>query len=1538
MKEKNLNKKVLIQEQYSDTHAGEHVDILEDNSSGKFLIKNGLVKSCNKKFAELLGFRIDEIIDQKGLGDIIQTEDLASVENSLMSLIGSDANSTQDILRIRKKDDSTVKAQLNLSKTFCDGKLTLIGTVVEVSESKTIETPINILTQAVNNLNECIILTDLNRTIFYVNESLCRLLGYSYDELLGKNVNDVFKECTSQENYKKISLNSQQSNSQCKLVCCKKDGTHVLISLKNSLITDKKNSSLAQLYILNDISEKDKMMGELRRNEFKYRNLFEKMHDAFVFVKLISNDQNRPVDLIALEANKGFELLIKISREELIGKSILQRFNQLEDNEINILSLIEKAVLNGEENRFDIRAKNVGEWYSVSVYSPEKDYAFIILHDITREKKAQAESDQSKMMLKSILDNIPQRVFWKDKNSNYLGCNIHFANDMGLNDPSEIIGKSEFDFSPKELAESYIANDKLVIESGESLTSVEYEYQLPKNRNKIWVRLNKMPLKNFEGKIIGIVGTYEDISKQKNIEDNLRKLSQAVEQSPASIVITDTDGNIEYVNPKFSLVTGYSFQEVAGKNSRILKSGEMSVEVYKGLWQTISSGNEWKGEFYNKKKNGELYWERASISPIKDNDGVITHYLAVKEDITEKKRAEEVLQENERLLRETQAIAKLGSYVLDIPKGIWQSSTILDNIFGIDEQYDHSVEGWISLIHPEWREIMANYFLNDVLGQHTRFDKEYKIVRKSDGEERWVHGLGELVFDSNNQPIKMIGTIRDVTDRKLADDTLKGSFSLLEGTLESTVDGILVVDQNGKIQRFNKKFLEMWRIPDSVIETRNDDAALNFVLSQLKYPDQFLNKVKELYKDTKAESIDYLEFIDGRVFERFSRPQLIGNKTIGRVWSFRDITDRKIAEESLIASEKKFRTVVEEAVETVFTIDYNGYFTYVNPAGLKASGYSLDELKQLKYIDLIEKEYKQKVRRNYFRQYLERKELTTAEYPIKTKSGEIKWFNQNTRLIIENNEVKGFYVIARDVTERRKVEEALRESEEKFRTLFETSIEGILASDVNGKNVLVNQRMAEMTGYSVEELMNMDFEQLLPTDEMPDHLLKMEERMKGISSIYERRLLTKDGSTIWTLVSAAPILNKEGKFTGSFGVFTDITERKKMVEELVAAKEKAEETNRLKSIFLANISHELRTPLVGILGYAETLYNELENPEFKEMAHTLLTSSTRLKETLNLLLDLSHIEADKLDVNISRQNLTFMVREKFKQFHSAAKEKGLRFQLVLGEDDLFINADERMLSQVIEHLLANAIKYTSKGDITVTISKIFENQKQYAQLKVKDTGVGIPKQSSKVIFEPFRQASEGFSRSFEGLGIGLTVAKKFIDMMGGEISVESELGKGSEFTVKFPIDSRNKFNFSQNFAPEKLLDSQNVQKYKFSSEVLLIEDDEPTANIVKFYLSETCRIDWVCNAKTAIAMAEKKNYSAILVDINLGIGMDGIETINVIKNIKGYNSVPIVAVTAYALYGDREKFLKQGCTHYISKPFEKNDLVELVDKILAAKR
>ena len=654
--------------------------------SGFFLIRDGLIRDCNSKFAETFGYKVSEIVNRKGIEEFIVPDDKHKFERILSSLNSSLLESSEEIIKINKKNNSITAVKIYLSKTLCEGKPSIIGSLIEVSENKTTEVPLNILAQAIDNISEGLILTDPDQTIFYVNETLTKTLGFSKEELLGKNIKDLLEVCVDQNNLQKFLIEEQKDDRQCELTCKRKDGTQFLTILKNSVIRNKNNSLLGELFTFIDLSEKERMNGELGRSEYKYRNLFEKMHDAFVYVKVITNDQKEPIDLIVLEANKGFELITQLPNKEVIGKSILQEFNQLNDVEPNPLTLIGKVADNGIECVFENKAKSINKWFLVSVFSLEKGFAFIILHDITKRKKAQEELAHSKQMLSSILNNIPQRVFWKDINSKFLGCNLNFAKDIGIDDPAKIVGKSEYEINSRELAEVYIEADKSIIENGESINS-ECEQFIKTSEDKIWVRLNKVPLKNENNETVGVVGTYEDISNQKVAEANLRKLSQAVEQSPASIVITDIKGNIEYVNPKFSLVTGYSFQEVLGKNPRVLKSGEMSAEVYKEMWQTISSGREWTGEFHNKKKNGELYWERAAISPIIDSNGVITNYLAVKEDITQGKQREEVIRESERLLKETQAVARLGTYVLDIPKGIWHSSAILDHILGIDEKY-----------------------------------------------------------------------------------------------------------------------------------------------------------------------------------------------------------------------------------------------------------------------------------------------------------------------------------------------------------------------------------------------------------------------------------------------------------------------------------------------------------------------------------------------------------------------------------------------------------------------------------------------------------------------------------------------------------------------------------------------------------------------------------------------------------------------------------------------------------------------------------
>ncbi len=222
--------------------------------------------------------------------------------------------------------------------------------------------------------------------------------------------------------------------------------------------------------------------------------------------------------------------------------------------------------------------------------------------------------------------------------------------------------------------------------------------------------------------------------------------------------------------------------------------------------------------------------------------------------------------------------------------------------------------------------------------------------------------------------------------------------------------------------------------------------------------------------------------------------------------------------------------------------------------------------------------------------------------------------------------------------------------------------------------------------------------------------------------------------------------------------------------------------------------------------------------------------------------------------------------------------------------------------------------------------------KQFVIIKVRDTGIGIPKNSQDAIFEAFRQMSEGLNRSFEGTGLGLTVAKKFVEMMQGEISVESEFGKGSTFTLIFPII--RKFELQQTYTDPSQLQiefSGSIPENR-SHKLLLVEDDQSNAGVIRFFLADLYEVDLALTGDEGINMAKKIKYEAILMDINLGSGMSGLEAAQKIKQIPGYAGTPIIAVTALAMRGDKEKFLAEGCTHYISKPFKKDDLIQLINE------
>lgn len=278
-------------------------------------------------------------------------------------------------------------------------------------------------------------------------------------------------------------------------------------------------------------------------------------------------------------------------------------------------------------------------------------------------------------------------------------------------------------------------------------------------------------------------------------------------------------------------------------------------------------------------------------------------------------------------------------------------------------------------------------------------------------------------------------------------------------------------------------------------------------------------------------------------------------------------------------------------------------------------------------------------------------------------------------------------------------------------------------------------------------------------------------------------------------------------------------------------------------------------------------------------------------------------------------------------------ERGLGFRFEPSANPVYVFSSEKIISQILINLLDNAMKFTDKGEISVKINSYMLDEENFAEIIVSDTGIGISGDNIDVIFKEFRQVSEGLSRSYEGVGLGLTLVKKLVEALGGRVFVNSEPGKGSSFIIRIPAVHGAKKTQTDETLSRVENKSRPIVKPKELPVVLLVEDNLINIEVIDVFLMEFCKVEYVRTGKEALEKVKTKKYPLILMDINLGMGIDGVETVKAIRDINSYKSIPIVAITGYAMESDKEKFLGAGFTHYLSKPFDKKDIISLVEEI-----
>lgn len=521
--------------------------------------------------------------------------------------------------------------------------------------------------------------------------------------------------------------------------------------------------------------------------------------------------------------------------------------------------------------------------------------------------------------------------------------------------------------------------------------------------------------------------------------------------------------------------------------------------------------------------------------------------------------------------------------------------------------------------------------------------------------------------------------------------------------------------------------------------------------------------------------------------------------------------------------------------------------------------------------------------------------------------------------------------------ELKKQQKALLESESKYRLLADNSGDVIFVLDINLNYTYISPAVKVLRGFEPEEAITQKLSEVLTPD---SYLLAVKEFTEILSNIsnetkspdlqrtLELEITRKDNTTVWTEVKASLIINEDNVPTGILGVTRDISERKSIMNQLIFAKEKAEESDRLKSAFLANMSHEIRTPMNGILGFATLLKNPgLSGESQQEFIKVIEKSGIRMLNIIQEIIDIAKIESGEMEVHSSDININEKVEEVYNLLALDAIKKGiqLNFKTSLTDTGAILSTDGEKLFGILTNLVKNAIKYTEKGFVEFG----YELKGDFLEFYVRDTGIGIPKARQKAIFDRFIQADIADMAARQGAGLGLSIAKALVEMLGGKIWVESTEGKGSTFyfTLQYHQDSR----------PESLIKHQdavlNTDNLNKKLKILIVEDDEDSQILISILVDKLAtEILSVCSGSEAVKTCRNNpDIDLIFMDIQMP-DMNGYDAT---RQIRQFNKdVVIIAQTAFALAGDKEKAINAGCTDYISKPLIERDLLKVIHKYI----
>ena len=1110
---------------------------------------------------------------------------------------------------------------------------------------------------------------------------------------------------------------------------------------------------------------------DVTERRHKEKKLSEKNRMTSEYLDILLDHAHAPIiiwdsSLIIKRFNHEFEKLSGYSSSEVIDKKIEILFPK---DKIDLtLELIKNNISDDKSEILDIdiltKDKDVKTvlWNSSNIFDKEGNkIVATIAQDITRYRLTEEALSASEAKTRTILEAISTGIIIVDPETN----TIEDVNSEAV----RLIGEKKENIVGS-ICHKYICSAETekcpITKLGQKIDNSEHVL-INKEGKRIPI-LKTVTQINLGGRKL-LLENFTDITERIHTEETLREseatLDEAMKIARLGTWEYDVAQDQFKFNDQFYKLLHTTVEHESGYFMPSMQYAQKFVhpddmvlvraEIKKAL-ETTDPNYISRLDHRIIYSDGKTGYFNVNIRILKDSQGRTVKTYGVNQDITEGKRAEEKIRDLAKFPSENPfpvlRIAKNGTL-------LYVNETGLKQLPEWNLQTEHTVPNMLM-------DVVSNTLNNGEM-QEVEFNHSEKI-----------YSFYIIPF-VESEYVNLYG--RDITERVMVDKILKKNEKRFIELFDNAPVGYHELDINGCITRINQTEMNLL---DYSPEEMVGQFAWKFAGDEIKSRQRVIDKLKGILPPAKGEEIIYRRK-DQTTFSGLVEENILydsENNITGIRTTIQDISKLKNAENEL----RKLSKAIEQSPVSVVITNPNGDIEYVNEKFCRLTGYLLEEVIGKNTCILKSGRQDNKFYEELWKTILSGKEWK-GEILNKKKNGELYWESSLISPLHNNNgDITQFIAIKEDITEQKKIRSELLISEGRYNAIFNTSLELVYIFDFEGQILEVNDQALNLFGYTLEESKSLKLSNILDPADLTIAFNNIGYVVaNGVNQApQEYKLRTKKGREIF-IETTAVRLDRDGKPHAIMGIARDITERKHTEKVMIEAKEKAEEMNRLKTNFLANMSHELRTPMIGILGYAELLENELTDNDLIEMVKIIKLSGQRLSKTLNNILNISKIETRKQQINITKHDLIRCLVEQVKLFKAAAEIKGLSLNIETKEEILNAYIDEELFISIINNLLNNAIKYTNTGGITL----IAKQQEGAAIIEVIDTGIGVPEKFQSLIFEEFRQVSEGYNRNFDGTGLGLTIAKKYTELMGGTIVLKNNL---NEISSGLPADIHSK--------------------------------------------------------------------------------------------------------------------------------------------------